>query len=244
MVGRQTTTSQHIYDDLRTRLVSTGFAHGQRMKSDDLRKDYACSASTIREVLFRLSCDNFLVFEDQKGFRVPTASHHDLQELATIRVLLEKEGVTASIRSGGLTWEARLTAAHHKLAHIEHQIEQLSNLRDFVTIWTAAEREFHETLVSASPSTLLKTMHRTTFDRYRQTQVGLCTRGKFGFREGNISEHAAILDAALAKDIDMCCELVEYHIRASMTDPRKPVDIENNPFLRSESRDRAKIRSE
>lgn len=231
MSGKQTTTSQYIYDDLRTQLVSTGFDTGQRMKSEDLRKEYGCSASTIREVLFRLACDQFLIFQDQKGFRVPIATQEDLQELATIRVLLEKEGVSDSIRRGGLTWEARLTAAHHKLAHIEHQIEQLSNLRDYLAIWTAAEREFHETLVSASPSGLLKSMHRTAFDRFRQTQVGLSRHERFGFRKGNIKEHAAIIDAALTKNIGRCCELVEYHIQASMIDPREPLVGKDNPFL-------------
>ncbi len=241
MSGKQTITSQHIYDDLRTHLVSTGFETGQRMKSEDLRKEYGCSASTIREVLFRLSCDHFLTFQDQKGFRVPVATNEELQELATIRALLEKEGVSDSIRLGGLTWEARLTAAHHKLAHIEHQIEQLSNLQEYLPIWTAAEREFHETLVSASPSSLLKSMHRTAFDRFRQTQVGLSRHQRFGFRKGNIKEHAAIMGAALAKDTSQCCKLIEYHIHASMIDPREPLAGKDNPFSKQVEPPRAAL---
>lgn len=206
-----------IYNDLKSRLIAAEFGDGQRMKAEELRTLYGCSASTIRENLFRLHCNHFLTFEDQKGFRVPQKSEQYLQELANLRILIEHSGVRESIAKSSLTWESQLTAAHHKLAHIEHQMESLRNLSDHVILWTDAEREFHETLVSGAQSELLKQTHRDLFDRFRQMLALNYGRQRFGFRRNNRREHEVILNAALAGDVETCCATIESHINAGIT---------------------------
>ena len=53
-----------------------------------------------------------------------------LIELTHMRVLLEGEGTVLSIRKGGVPWEARLTAAHHQLSHIEKRIHAQDDPQD------------------------------------------------------------------------------------------------------------------
>ena len=206
-----------IYQDLKARLISAEFSEGQRMKSEELRLLYGCSASTIRENLFRLHCNHFLTFEDQKGFRVPQKSETQLNELANLRILIECNGLRESIANSSLTWESQLTAAHHKLAHIEKQMANLRNLVDHVLLWTAAEREFHETLVSGTGSQLLKETHRDLFDRFRQMLALNYGRQRFGFRRDNIREHEAIVEAAVAGEAETCCAAIENHIKNGIT---------------------------
>ena len=187
-----------IYQDLKMRLISNGFEHGAKVRAEELRKVYGCSASAVREVLFRLAAVGLVDFQEQKGFRVPMRSPQKLIELTHVRVLLEAEGTAMSIRNGGVDWEARLTAAHHKLSHIEKRIHAATDPSNLVDIWFSAEREFHETLLSACGSETLQESHLHVFMRFRQ-QLMIADRS-FSFISANIEHHYQIMVAALAGD--------------------------------------------
>ena len=102
-----------IYEGLRLRVTSGGLTPNTKLKPSVLRHDYNCSASTIREALFRLSTVGLVSFQEQRGFRVPIPTDQAQHELTHLRILLECEGACLSIRQGGIDWESRLTAAHH-----------------------------------------------------------------------------------------------------------------------------------
>ena len=203
-------SSGKIYNELRTRLVTADFSPKDKMKSETLAKEYHCAASTIREVLFRLSFDGFLEFEEQKGFRVPELKLETMKELMQMRILLEREGARLSIENGDLEWESGGIAAHHKRAHIEKTFMNTDNLKPYVIIWNDAERQFHESLICACGSALLLTTHRNIYDRFRQHLTARLSQ--YGFRRKNISEHQAIVDAVVKRDAEICGENIEQHI--------------------------------
>lgn len=198
-----------IYDSIRNRLASGELAPGKKLKPDELRRDYGCSASMLREVLFRLACGGYVDFEEQRGFRVPAASFERLLEIRQMRVLIEAEAAALSIARGDMEWEARLNAAHHKLAHMEVKMRSADRLREYIPIWTRFDWEFHETLVSACGSHLLQETLHVLFYQYRQQLAGLVP--DYGFREGTVDEHKAILDAALARDPRKCADAIRHH---------------------------------
>ena len=195
------------------------------MKLEEIAHEYGCAASTAREVLLRLACDGFLDSEEQKGFRVPNESREMLMELAQLRMLLEQEGARNSIANGDIEWEASLTAAHHKLAHIEERLRSAEEKRPHIAFWCETELHFHETLIAACGSELLQSVHRNIFHRYRQHLVA--ESHHFGFRVGNIIEHQDILDAVLARDPDACCEKIRIHIQNSISS--RPEDWQDIP---------------
>lgn len=203
-------STSDIYWDLRNRLISQQFKALEKLKPETLRKTYNCSASAMREVLFRLSCDRFVSFEDQKGFRVPAASAVTLRELTHLRILLECEGLSKSIERGGLEWEANLAAAHHKLAHVEGRASQLQDITPLVQMCCDCEYQFHATLLAACGSAELQSLHHDIYDRHR-LQVMLDI-GNFGFRIDNIKEHLGILEAALDRDTARCTTLINKHL--------------------------------
>ena len=198
-----------IYDDISGRLAAGEFPAGARLKADDLSKDYGVSASAMREVLFRLSYGGFAVFEEQRGFRVPPASPRRLLEVRHLRILVETEGARLAIEQGDMEWEARLNAAHHKLAHIEVKMRESGRLRDNIAIWTRFDWEFHDTLISASGSQLLRETLQGLFFKYRLLLVGVVP--DYGFRSGTVSEHKAILDAALERNPERCAAAIRTH---------------------------------
>jgi DNA-binding GntR family transcriptional regulator len=204
-----------IYLNLQVRLVSAGFEHGAKLRAEVLSREYDCSASTIREALFRLSTLGLVNFQEQRGFRVPDRSPEKLMELTHIRVLLEGEGTVLSIHNGGVAWEARLTAAHHQLSHIEKRIHTTDVPADLVPIWFNAEREFHQTLISACGSETLKELHARVYAQFRQ-QLMVADR-QFDFISDNIQHHAEILAAAVSGDEDLTRQKIHDHLARHLT---------------------------
>lgn len=211
MEADQSGTPLSIYSSLRTRLIAGEFTAGSRLKPDMLKQSYGCSASAMREILVRLTADGIVSLEEQRGFRVPASSEKHLRELTHLRVLLESEGAEMSISNGDIEWEARLTAAHHKLAHIESKMKDNSDLEPFVSVWTKCDWEFHDTLMSACGSDLLRQTHRAIYDKFRQQVVSELKY--FGFRNETIVEHQAIVEAALARDPVGCAQKLKSHLR-------------------------------
>lgn len=115
-----------------------------------------------------------------------------------------------SIRLGGVAWEARLTAAHHQLSHLEMRLQSAANRDPFVDLWFDAERQFHETLISACGSESLRATHHQVYCRFRQ-QLMVEDRA-FDFISGNIRHHQQILDAALSGDEALTRQKIHDHL--------------------------------
>ncbi len=199
-----------IHADLQHRLISNGFDHGEKLRAEQLKQYYGCSASTVREVLFRLASEGLVDFQEQRGFRVPAMSATLLAELAHLRILIEAEGTVLSIRHGGVAWEARLTAAHHQLSHIEKRIHSTEDPSPMVGLWFQAELEFHQTLIAACESETLKAMHLQIYQRFRQ-QLMVADRS-FDFISKNIQHHHSILVAALDGDEALTRQKIHDHL--------------------------------
>ena len=217
---------QNIYEKLRDRLVSGEFEAGQRLRSDELKTDYDVSAGTVRELLFRLSSVGLVDFLEQRGFRVPELSKAVQHDLTQTRIMLECEGVCLSIRNGGVAWEARLTAAHHELKHIEtHIIQQSFNGSvELLSLWRNAEMKFHKTLIEECQSELLKEFHENVYHRFRQQLI--TTDIQFDHVPKNVEQHQKILEAVLTRDEVLVRKLIYKHLSRHLAFvPEKVVSV-------------------
>ena len=203
-----------IYDTIRDRLVNGEFEQNQRLKSADLAQEYHISASSMREILFRLSTVGLVNFQEQRGFRIPAQSDTVQHDLTLFRILLESEGAVLSIRQGGIAWESRLMAAHHKLSHIENYIGTGPVDNALLTLWSQAEQDFHQTLIDACGSDVLKQTHDVVYHRFRQQMIS--KDKKFEYVPANVIQHQGILDAVLAKDEALTRTLIHDHLARNL----------------------------
>ncbi|PTX54228.1 GntR family transcriptional regulator [Litoreibacter ponti] len=208
-----------IYDDLRARLIEGGFAPGRKLKPAELQQDYGCSTNTVRDVLLRLAAEGLAEFRDQRGFRMPERSAQKQHEVAQMRILLEQEGACLSLQYGGIDWEGRLTAVHHKLLHLEKRIRHHENPDSLVAHWLEAEEEFHQTLISACASDTLIGLHRQIYAQFRQQHVAVDRA--FAFITENIAQHQAIVDAALEGDPGKVRSRIHAHLERNLS-PQHP----------------------
>lgn len=198
-------------------MINGHFEPGQRLRAVVLGSEFGCSASSMREVLFRLASVGLVDFQEQRGFRVTQCSDTRQHELTHLRIMLECEGACLSIRLGGLEWESRLSAAHHKLRHIENHVGQGNANVDDLTLWTRAEEDFHRTLIDSCGSELLVDLHTVIYHQFRQQLI--TSDREFVFLPENIDQHRRILDAALSHDEAATRESIEDHLSRNLTRP-------------------------
>jgi DNA-binding GntR family transcriptional regulator len=200
------TAGERVYRLIRADILRNRLAPGQKLKLDALRDSYGAGIGTLRETLGRLVAEHLVVAEGQRGFEVARFSAAELRELASLRLLLESHALDQALRSGDVEWEARVVAAHHKLAQMEERL----GAGDATALdpWRLFDSEFHRTLVSACGSRALMATHAAIFDRYQRYQ-----NRALGFR-GTIAvvEHAAMRDAALRRDTAAARDVLATHI--------------------------------
>lgn len=197
-----------VHQRLRDDIIGGGLLPGRKLRLERLRDDYAVSVTTLREILSRLLAEGLILFEAQKGFEVAPVSPEDLAETAEMRRLLECHALGPSFAAGDLEWEARLVAAHHKLARMEDRM--LAGDRSVAPAWKQYDREFHFALISACGSDELLATHRRIFDRFQRYQVLLVMFRGIAAKE----EHDGLLACAMARDIAGAQDLLARHIGA------------------------------
>jgi DNA-binding GntR family transcriptional regulator len=200
------TAGERAYRLIRADILRCTLRPGAKLKLDALRGRYGAGVSTLRETLSRLVAERFVVAEGQRGFEVAPFSATELRELAQLRLLLEGHAMEHAFRAGDVEWEARVVAAHHKLAQAEERLRagEAAALEDF----RAFDSEFHQRLISACGSRTLMATHAAVFARYlRYQNLALGFRGEIA-----VAEHRALLDAALRRDATAARAVLRSHI--------------------------------
>jgi DNA-binding GntR family transcriptional regulator len=194
------------YRLIRADILRGALAPGQKLKLERLRDAYGAGIGTLRETLSRLTAERLIIAEGQRGFQVAPFSAVDLRELAGLRLLLEGHALDHAFRAGDVEWEARVVAAHHKLASMEERLRAGDGAA--LEPWRRFDSQFHRTLISACGSRTLMTTHAAVFDRYLRYQ-----NLALGFRGGiAVREHRALLDCALRRDATSAREVLTAHI--------------------------------
>lgn len=200
------TVGDSAYRRIRTDLIFGKLEPGQKLKLEKMGMAYGTSVSTLRETLNRLCSEGFVIAEGQRGFEVATISALEFQQVAELRELLEGHMIVQSFKAGDLDWEARVVAAHHKLAAMERQL--LAGQKSSAESWKQCDWQFHRALISACGSKVLLDAHAAAYDRYlRYQMIAVVFRGEIA-----AVEHRQLMDAALRRDAGAACKILHTHI--------------------------------
>lgn len=205
------TPGDAAYRRLRGDIIAGRLAPGRKLGLDGLRQIYGAGVGTLREALNRLASEGLVLAEGQRGFRVAPVSIEEFTEIADLRLLLEQHAIRESFAAGDLDWEGRVVGAHHKLAVMERRL--LAGEPADPQLWKRCDLEFHQALIGACGSAVLLETFAAAYDRYLRYQlVAVVFRGAVA-----AGQHAALLAAALARDAEQACAVLEAHVRGCIT---------------------------
>ena len=198
------TLSESAYDMLRSDIIGGRLEPEAKLRIDDLRQAYDTGASPLREALNRLAGEGFVTSEGQRGFRVAPISRKDLRDITRLRIMLECEAISESIRHGDDSWEGAIVAAYHRLSKLDTGLDQ------GFPEWELRNQAFHEALIAGCDSMWLLRFRRTLYEQHKRYR--LISILEHDESRDVRAEHHAIMEAVLARDIDTACAATEAHI--------------------------------
>jgi DNA-binding GntR family transcriptional regulator len=194
---------------LRADIISGALQAGSRLRFIELQARYGIGTSPLREALSRLAADRLVLQEVNRGFRVPPISLADFEDIAGLRIDLERKAIEASVRDGDEAWEEGIVLAHHRL----RRLGRLENAPEEDVVpeeWESRHRAFHNALIQAcgSPWTLhfCAVLH-DQFDRYRRLA------GRDPIVQVRLAQqHEELVDAAITRDAERAGRVLAQHI--------------------------------
>ena len=196
------------FELLRDDILRGRLAPSERLRIQALSEHYGIGATAIREALSRLTTEGLVQAEDQRGFMVSPVSRGELVDLMQTRCQVEQMALRMAVANGDVEWESRVLSSAHRLSRAETQPPNDESL----AVWATAHRQFHEALVAGCGSPWMMRLCRLLYDqseRYRALSVQPAKKRK---RDVG-TEHRELAEAALARDADRLCRLIEAHFR-------------------------------
>ncbi|NKC33407.1 GntR family transcriptional regulator [Falsiroseomonas selenitidurans] len=192
-----------VHRRLRDDLLRGVLAPGAKLKVQALAESYGAGASPVREALSSLAAEGLVERLDSRGFRAAPASVADFDELVRARCWLEEVVLRESLLAGDPAWEEALVVAHWRLKRLIRADPA----------WEGAHAAFHQALLAACPSPTLRGMAETLrerAERYRAVAKSVAYPGR-----DVAAEHAAIAEAALAREVPRAVALLQEHYRST-----------------------------
>ena len=200
------TLAQAAYRAIRTDIIRGVRPPGERLQIERLKQIYEIGPTPIREALQKLTADQLVLFEGNRGFTVAPLDPLEFHDLNIARTEVETAALRRSIAAGDAAWEARVVAASYIMNKADAVLPGEASVPDS---WERANAAFHTAMVDACGSHwLLRTraMLQDLCERYRRASV------RDHRADRNLAgEHAAIAEAVLARDTERACELTRRH---------------------------------
>lgn len=206
------TLADEVVDRLRADIVSGRLKPSERLRFEDLTARYGVSVSPLREALSRLTAEELVQPDAQRGYRVAAVSLPDLIDIMESQKTLEAMALRLAIADGDDIWEAQILAAHHRLTRLEARRGKDAN-DQWAHEWEARHREYHQALIAGCRLLWLRRFcgqMREHLDRYRNFAEVPPSRFP-----AVAMQHGAIVEAALARDADRASHLLHQHYDAA-----------------------------
>jgi GntR family carbon starvation induced transcriptional regulator len=207
-LDQSVTQTDAAYAALLDEILTCRLAPGARITISEVALKFGFSPGAVREALSRLSAERMTVATAQKGYSVAEVSVEELKDLTRTRITIEQICLRSAIACGDVEWETAIVAAYHRLHRIPLAMPgEPSRVNQ---AWAAAHTTFHAALVAGCDSSwmlILRAMLYAQSERYRLLSHTLARESR-----DIDGEHKGILDACLAREPTLACELIERHL--------------------------------
>jgi DNA-binding GntR family transcriptional regulator len=201
-IPRQSLTSA-VADKLRDQIIRGEIPEGAQLRQDAIATQYQVSRIPVREALRQLDAEGLIAIVPNRGAIVPALSPADIEELFSIRALLEPEVLKLSIPH--LTEEDFSEAGT-----VLHKYVKELRRDDHVSAWGRLNWQFHSILYSRANQPRFLAIIRNvnnSGERYTRLQLYLT----HGMQRAN-EEHQEILELCRQHDVARACKLLRQHI--------------------------------
>jgi len=203
-VDNAKTRQAAVVPKLREAIVDGVYAPGQRLRQQELAREYGCSVIPVREALHQLAAEGFVVLHPQRGARVAAFDGRMLEEIFDVRILLERHAVQRAA--------ARMSPEMANRAR--NILERMERPRLPAGEWVRLDWEFHDTLCACGDQEYLRKLI-STLRRQMEPYLRL-DLAKVGTIEFGRREHRQIFEACLRHDGRAAARHLVAHLRRTV----------------------------
>lgn len=198
--------ADRVYTAIRQQILTGERDGGEWLRETDLSTALGVSRTPVREALRRLAAEGLVSHERNRGVRVQNWSAPDLEEIFSLRSVLEPWG-TALAAERGVADTAALAELAERMDRAAHAVVPE------VELITRLNNRFHHLILEASGNTRLVTLVASivdvplvtrTFSRYRMPSL-----------RRSMAHHHEIVSALQAGDAIWAESVMRSHIHAA-----------------------------
>jgi DNA-binding GntR family transcriptional regulator len=192
---------------LRSEILNGALAPGERLVEEQLTRRFGTSRAPLREALRLLGQQGLVEHLPRRGVRVTELSPRDIDELFSLRDVLEQFALRCALAAGAAPAAAGLAAMAEAVERMERATEVGDTLAQ-----AAGHRDFHVALVTVAG-------HRHLLDVYEpvilKLQLYMATNMRREARErpptAGPQRHRLLYDAVRAGDLDVALAELAGH---------------------------------
>ncbi|MEP1572264.1 GntR family transcriptional regulator [Roseibium album] len=198
-ISTTASASSIVFDALRKAIIQGQLEEGEPLRQDEIARLFNTSRIPVREAISRLEEQGLVKTQRYKGAVVAGLSPKETEEIFDLRALVEPEIIKNAVPRMS---KEILASAREKCAAFSASDNPME--------WGDLNRDFHETLYSASDLKFFREIAHNAIDRVeRQIRAQLVMSNGME-RAGR--EHFGIMDACEAGDADLAADLTAEHI--------------------------------
>ncbi len=199
-VDRPRTLAQSVYEALLELVVTGQLRPRQHLVESDLARNLGVSRQPVREALHRLQAEGWVEFRPTGGAFVHAPSPYEVDELLTVRSLLEVEAARMAARRAGAPDLARLDG----ICREGEDAVRSGDTGRFI----AANHDFHAALAALSGNRVLAQLWTAVARRARWHYHTVATVRM----RAACAEHRLVARAIAARDESRAARAVRVHI--------------------------------
>lgn len=196
---------ERVVEALREAILNGELKPGESLVETELAAQLGISRAPLREALQQLAAEGLIEVVPYHGARVRSLTRQDIEELYSLRMVLETFAARRLIEQDDPAAFATLRACFNAMLQAAEQ-EDIARL-------SAIDRDFHDALIDLSKHTLLRTTWNTVSMRVRQV-MGLRNRRNSDMK-GIAYNHLPIIEALERGDEAAATALLETHIASA-----------------------------
>ena len=207
-IEKKATLTDKIYQDLKEDISSQKLQPGEKLNIKELGRKYDVSTTPVKQALQRLSDENLVINIPNKGMSVRASSPHELGEVFDIRMMMD----TFFAKDILLTLKYNQPLRKQLVENLKAQRKFLekSDSTHKPEEYFSLDMEFHSLYLAASGN-------QKAVDIFRGLQPFTYAAGNYIKQPHErdlecVEEHQAILDAALASDLEALQKAVAQHL--------------------------------
>mgnify|MGYP000235867230 CR=1 FL=1 len=208
VTGPPSTLRAHVMKELRSQILAGRYRPGERLNESLIARELNISRIPVREALSQLQEQGLLTSHERRGMFVTKLSDEEVQQINSLRMVLEAEAMRLA--------RARMTP--EVLAELTDLVEQMESWDGPLIDAAALDRQFHAVIWRAAGNPYLeRTLRSLTTALFAHKALEHVSQE---IRRWRLNHHRALLNYVAGGDADPQLAILE-HLRMGYSDPER-----------------------